>query len=175
MVPSLIVAMSTNRVIGRAGGLPWRLSADLKRFKELTMGHHIIMGRKTFESIGRPLNGRTMVVITRQPERIASHGTASHSLADALRVAEDDPESFVIGGAQIYRAALPLTQRLYLTKVHAVVEGDVTFPDFSHDDWSQIERTDHPADARNEFPYSFLVLDRVSQPQTASQFRGAAR
>ena len=163
MVRSLIVAMSTNRVIGRSGDLPWRLSADLRRFKELTMGHHIIMGRKTFESIGRPLKGRNMVVITRQPDGIAPHGTTSASLENALRVAASDPESFVIGGARVYRDALPLMQRIYLTEVHTVVDGDVSFPDFRRDDWTQVERTDYPADAQNEYPYSFLVLERIAQ------------
>ena len=159
---SLIVAMSRNRVIGRAGGLPWRLSADLRRFKELTMGHHIIMGRKTYESIGRPLKGRKMVVISRHPERIATYAHVAPSLADALQICQEDDQSFVIGGAQIYCDALPLMQRLYLTQVHAEITGDVVFPEFTAADWTETTRSDHEADEKNEYAYSFLVLDRVA-------------
>ena len=165
---SLIVAMSRNRVIGRAGGLPWRLSADLRRFKELTMGHHIIMGRKTYESIGRPLKGRKMVVITRHPERIATYAAVAPSLVEALQLSQEDDHSFVIGGAQIYRHALPLIQRLYLTQVHAEIKGDVTFPEFPEEEWTQITRSDHLADDKNEYDYSFLVLKRITRPANAS-------
>ena len=165
---SLIVAMSRNRVIGRAGGLPWRLSADLRRFKELTMGHHIIMGRKTYESIGRPLKGRKMVVISRHPERIATYAHVAPSLADALQICQEDDQSFVIGGAQIYCDALPLMQRLYLTQVHADITGDVVFPEFIAADWTEITRSDHEADEKNEYAYSFRVLDRVAPPSQNS-------
>ena len=155
--------MSRNRVIGRAGGLPWKLSADLRRFKELTMGHHIIMGRKTYESIGRPLKGRKMVVISRHPDRIATYAEVAPSLADALHICQEDNQSFVIGGAQIYRDALPLMQRLYLTQVHAEIIGDVVFPELTAADWTELTRADYGADEKNEYAYSFLVLERVGR------------
>ncbi|MBB76857.1 MAG: dihydrofolate reductase [Planctomycetaceae bacterium] len=165
---SLIVAMSRNRVIGRAGDLPWRLSADLRRFKELTMGHHIIMGRKTYESIGRPLTGRKMVVISRRPARVATYAEVAPSLAEALQICQEDDQSFVIGGAQIYREALPLVKRLYLTQVHAEIAGDVVFPEFTRTDWTEIGRSDHEADEKNEYAYSFVVLERGDRAAQAS-------
>ena len=160
---ALIVAMSENGVIGRDGELPWRLSADLKRFKSLTMGHHIVMGRKTFESIGRPLPGRTSVVLTRQPDFAADGAVTVNSLDEALRVAADDDEVFVIGGAELYGQALPRVDRLYLTLVNATVTGDATFPEFEPGDWKVIEKSSHATDKRNEFPSTFMILDRVSE------------
>lgn len=159
---SLIVAMSENRVIGRRGMLPWRLSADLRRFKLLTMGHHLIMGRRTFESIGRCLPGRTSVVLTRHPDYEGRGAVVVHDLQDALEYVAADSEAFVIGGEEIYRAALPLVDRIYLTLVHAVVEGDAVFPTYDPHEWRIVQRERHAADDRNEYDHSFLVMDRMS-------------
>ncbi|MCA9123824.1 MAG: dihydrofolate reductase [Planctomycetaceae bacterium] len=161
MKVSLIVAMERNGVIGRDGGLPWHLSADLKRFKQLTMGHHIIMGRKTFESIGRLLPGRTSVIVTRQQEYVASGAVIAHSLSDALAAAEGDDEVFIIGGAEIYRQAINSIDRIYLTDVAANVSGDARFPEFDRSDWSIVEQSAHPADDRNDHPHTFTVLERI--------------
>jgi dihydrofolate reductase len=159
---SLIVAMSENRVIGRDGGLPWRLSADLKRFKQLTMGHHLLMGRKTFESIGRLLPGRISVVITRLADYQAAGAVVAHSLEAARKLAADDPEVFIIGGGEIYRQALPQVDRIYLTRIHAQVEGDTYFPEIVDQEWTLREDTCYPRDARNEHEHGFLIYDRVN-------------
>lgn len=170
---SIIVAMAQNHVIGRGGTLPWRLSADLKRFKSLTMGHHLLMGRKTFESIGRPLPGRTSIVISRSQETLAqraSEGNAApqiesltfaKSLESAIGIAASDTEVFVIGGAQIYELALPLVDRLYVTHVEAEVEGDTFFPAYDPSEWRLVEETTHAADTKNEFPHRFCIYDRI--------------
>jgi len=157
---SLIVAMQRNGVIGRDGDLPWHLPADLKRFKRLTMGHHIIMGRKTFESIGRLLPGRTSVVVTRQSDFAAAGAVVTHSLNDAIAASSDDEESFIIGGAEIYQQALALVDRIYLTEVDADVAGDARFPNFDRSQWAVVERTEHPADERNDHPHTFTVLQK---------------
>lgn len=158
---SLIVAMSENRVIGRDGDLPWHLSADLKRFKRLTMNHHIIMGRKTYESIGRPLPGRTSIVLSRRDELHYADVRVVNTLAEACDVAADDDEAFIIGGAQIYELAFPQVQRLYLTQVHAKVGGETFFPVIVDDEWRIIDESQHAADSRNDYASTFQVLDRV--------------
>lgn len=158
---SVIVAMSENRVIGRAGRLPWRLAADLRRFKRLTMGHHLIMGRKTFEAIGRLLPGRTTIVVTRQAGYRAAGALVAGSLAEACQLAGGDDEAFVVGGGELYRQALPQAERLYLTLVHAHVEGDTFFPAWPPGPWRVVEQTRVPRDAENEFEHSFLLYERV--------------
>jgi dihydrofolate reductase len=177
---SMIVAMARNRVIGRDDTLPWRLSADLKRFKSLTMGHHLIMGRKTFESLPRLLPGRTSLVISRTQEPGSrGHNTkAEHagggdlalnygkliftqSLEGALALAANDPEVFVIGGAQIYELTLPRADRLYVTHVEAEVEGDTFFPAYDEAEWRRVEETSHAADTKNEFPHRYCIYDRI--------------
>jgi dihydrofolate reductase len=159
---SLIVAMSENRVIGREGQLPWRLSADLRRFKQLTMGHHLIMGRKTWESIGRPLPGRTSLVISRNPEYRAEGAVVLPDLPHAMDAASGDDEVFVIGGGQIYRQALPQADRVYLTLIHASIAGDTHFPELEPETWCLAEEPSrHPDDHKNEYPYSFLVYQRA--------------
>jgi dihydrofolate reductase len=162
MKVSLIVAAAENGVIGRNNGLPWQLSADLRRFKELTLGHSIIMGRKTFESIGRPLSGRHMIVITRQPNYQPSGAEAVRSLAEALSAAADsgDGEAFVIGGAEIFREAVARADRIHLTRVHAAVDGDAFFAMPESTDWRLTSSESHPADAKNEYPYTFEVYER---------------
>ncbi len=167
MVVSLIVAVSENGVIGRAGGLPWRLSADLKHFKKTTMGHHLIIGRRTWDEVGKPLPGRTMVVVTRS-RRFAPAGVrVAHSLKEALDLDRNDDEPFIGGGAHIYRMALEndLVDRLYITRVHAEVEGDTVFPEVDLDDWDLVSEEHHQEDERNEHPYSFLVYERRSVGQ----------
>lgn len=159
---SLIVAMSENHVIGRAGQLPWHLSADLRRFRQLTMGHTIVMGRKTFESIGRPLPGRNSIVISRQQGYRPPGVHVAASLDDAERLAAGDSEVFFIGGGELYRQALPRVARIYLTLVHATVAGDTDFPQLPPDQWHLVQRTDQAADEKNDHPCSFLVLDRVA-------------
>ncbi len=159
---SLIVAMSSNGVIGRDGDLPWHLPADLRHFKRTTMGHHLIIGRATWDEVGKPLPGRTMVVVTRNRDFAADGVLVAHSLEDALAVARDDDEAFIGGGAEIYRQALDtgVVDRLYITRVHARVEGDTFFPSFDHDTWLLADRIDHPADEKNEHPYTFECYDR---------------
>lgn len=158
---SLIVAMSENRVIGREGRLPWRLAADLRRFKRLTMGHHLLMGRKTFESIGRVLPGRTSVVITRQDGYTAAGVVVAYSLDQARQLAGGDDQVFVIGGAEIYRQALPSADRVCLTLIHAQVAGDTFFPELPSADWRLVEAIRHSSDAQNEYDHSFLTYERV--------------
>jgi dihydrofolate reductase len=157
---SLIVAVARNGVIGRQGQLPWRLSADLKRFKSLTMGHHLIMGRKTFDSLnGRELPGRVTIVLTRSGQ-IPSHVKQVASLDDALHLAAGDQEVFVIGGSEIFALALPRADRLYITWVEADVEGDVHLPPIDLADWRLLEETAVLADAKNEYPTRYCVYDR---------------
>ena len=161
---SLLAALSTNNVIGRDNQVPWRLSTDLKRLKNMTMGHHVIMGRKTYESVGRPLPGRTNVVITRQEGYAPEGVTVVHSLEDAIRVAarSGDDEAFVLGGAEIYDQAMHRADRMYLTRVHADVEGDTFFPDFDDvSEWRLTDAEHFDADEKNEYPFSFLTYERA--------------
>lgn len=163
---SILVALAENGVIGRDGELPWHLSADLQRFKRLTMGHCIIMGRRTFDSIGRALPGRVSIVITRDPSRVASMDSvlAATDLKEALRLAASTEmstaEAFVIGGEEIYRLALPRADRLYLTRVCAEVVGDTHFPKVDWQRWNLASSESHEADEKNDFPCSFEVFER---------------
>ena len=158
---SIVVAASSNGVIGKNGGLTWHLSEDLKRFKAITMGKPIVMGRLTHESIGRPLPGRQNIVITRQPGYVAEGCDVVSSPADALRAAGDVREVMVIGGGDIYRQFLRLADRVYLTRVQADVEGDTHFPDLDPEDWEVVERQDFPRNAEREYGFSALVMERV--------------
>ena len=162
MTVSLIVAVSSNGVIGRDGGLPWHLPADLKHFKRTTMGHHLIIGRRTWEEVGKPLPGRTMVVVTRSRRFVPEGAQVARSVEQALEIAAEDAEPFIGGGSQIYRIALAsdLVDRIYLTRIHAEVEGDTFFPDFDPDEWELASEEHHQADERNEFDYGFLVYER---------------
>jgi len=163
---ALIWAMARNRTIGRNNALPWYLPEDLKYFKRVTLGKPIIMGRKTWESIGRPLPGRTNIVITRDTGFHADGVRVVHSLEQALSLAEKiclidgADEAVVIGGAQIYALALPFADRLYLTQVHADVEGDAHFPPLDLTQWREMGREDFAAQAPNPYDYSFLILER---------------
>lgn len=158
---SAIVAMAHNNVIGHDGGMPWRQSGDLKRFKQITMGHHLIMGRKTFASLGRVLPGRTSIVLSRQTDLELPAGVLlAADLAAALQLCGDDPQPFVIGGGEIYRLALPRITRLYLTRIDAELSGDTRFPEINFHDWRQLEEEKHAADAKNEYPWAFQVWER---------------
>lgn len=157
---SLIVAVADNGVIGVQNGLPWRLPEDLKRFKALTMGKPIVMGRKTFDSIGKPLPGRTNIVITRQPGLSLPGCVVVASLPAAIAAAGEAEEIMIIGGAEIYRQALPAAQRLYLTQVHARIDGDAVFPPLDAQQWRELSREDYPADEHHAHAYSFVILTR---------------
>ena len=157
---SLIVAMAENRVIGVNNRLPWHLPADLKHFRALTMGHPILMGRKTFDSIGRVLPGRRNIVVTRNPAYKSDGVEIAHSLHEASRLCPDEREAFVIGGAHLYEAALPHAQRIYLTLVHTVVQGDVLFPALDESVWRIRETIAHAADEQNAHAYDFVVYER---------------
>ncbi|MFQ5670327.1 MAG: dihydrofolate reductase [Acidobacteriota bacterium] len=160
MTLSLIAAVSRNGIIGRGGSLPWRLPADLARFKRLTLGHHLIMGRKTFESIGRPLPGRTILVVSRRTGYAPAGVQVVSSPAEAMEQAVGDPEPFVAGGAQIFEQMLPECGRLYLTRIHQTFQGDVSFPSYDPSAWTEILREDHPAETRNPHPHTFLIYQR---------------
>ncbi len=167
MTVSLIAARSENDVIGRHGAIPWHLPADLQHFKRLTTGHTIVTGRKTFQSIGRPLPGRRTVVITRNPDFGPEDVTVVSSLGEALRTAEQDPfetdgrvEVFVVGGGEIYKQALPLAGWMYLTRVHTVVDGNVRFPEFTEEEWELRSSVRHAADEKNPHDYTFEVWGR---------------
>ena len=163
---SIIVAADEHGGIGRDGGLPWHLPADLKRFKALTMGKPIVMGRRTWDSIGRPLPGRRSLVVSRQPGLTIDGVEVFESLDAALQAAADAPETCVIGGAEIYRQALPNADVVHLTRVHASVQADTFFPVLDAAEWEEVEREDRPADDRHAYPYSFLTLRRVNRPPT---------
>jgi dihydrofolate reductase len=154
--------MSENWVIGDHNQLPWHLPADLKHFKTLTTGHPIVMGRKTYESIGRPLPNRTNIIMTRKQGLHFPGCQVVNSLEAAIQcaVAERSEEIFIIGGAEIYKQCLPYTRRIYLTLVHGVVKGDTFFPELNLNEWEEIERSYHAADENHAFAYSFIQLEK---------------
>ena len=157
---AIIVATDEQGVIGKDNDLPWRLSADLKYFRRITMGKPLIMGRNTHESIGRPLPGRHNIVITSEPDYKAEGCTVVHSIEEALSACGESDEVMVMGGASLYSQMLPLADRIYLTQVHAHVEGDTWFPEWQHEQWFKVSSERHHADDANEYDYSFLVYDR---------------
>jgi dihydrofolate reductase len=160
---SIIVAMSENRVIGRGGRLPWHLPPDLKRFKALTTGHTIIMGRRTFESIGKPLPQRRSIVITRNPAWRAQGVEVANNLNQALAMAKNEDEVFVIGGAEIFHQALPQADRMYFTLIHADIEGDTYFPQIDLSQWRLEKEQHHEANAKNPHAFSFRVYERTTK------------
>jgi len=163
MIVSLLAAVADNGVIGVENRLPWRLPADLQRFKTLTMGRTIIMGRKTFESIGRALPGRRTIVLSRQGTAVGDVEAAA-SLDAALALAEGEDEVFVVGGAAVYREALAEADRVYLTRIHAEVEGDVRFPAWDVQRWRLAWEERHPADERHDFRFTFQRWERRPRP-----------
>lgn len=160
---SLIVAMSRNRVIGANGAIPWHLPDELKLFKRLTMGHHMIMGRKTYESIGRLLPGRTTVIVTRQRGYQVPDAIVAHGLEQAIAACGTDPEVFVIGGAEIFREALPLADRIYLTTVDADLPGDTYMPSFAAANWREMSSQPHPADEGHRHAFRTTIHERVQR------------
>lgn len=164
MLISAIVAAARNRVIGHHNAIPWYLSSDLKYFKRTTLEHHVIMGRNSFESIGRPLPRRTNIVISRDPYYVVSGCLVARSIEEALEIAFDngETEAFIIGGGQIYAAAMPYLDKLYLTEVDAEPEGDVFFPTINPADWILLSSESHPADEKNDHPYTFKVYQRIA-------------
>ena len=166
---SLIVAMARNRVIGDGNRIPWHLPADLKRFKALTMGHHIVMGRKTWESINRLLPGRTTVIVARNAQFAVAGAKIARSIEDALQQCGDDPEIFVIGGEQVFRAALPYATRLYLSAIDADIEGDTYMPPIDLSAWQLTREESHAAEAPGTLPWRFLVYDRLQAGASAGR------
>ncbi|OGA13429.1 MAG: hypothetical protein A3G25_19095 [Betaproteobacteria bacterium RIFCSPLOWO2_12_FULL_63_13] len=160
MTVTIIAALSRNRVIGRANRLPWHISDDLKRFKKLTLGHAVIMGRRTYESIGRPLPGRDNIVVTRSPDFSAPGCRVVHSFEAALAEVSGAGEVFVIGGAQIYASALPLADRLQLTEVDAEIDGDAYFPDFDCRPWREVSRESRSSQDPLAPSYDFVTYER---------------
>ncbi len=157
-----VVAVAENDVIGRANGLPWRLSADLRRFKAITLGHSVLMGRKTFDSIGRALPGRRNLVLSRSGHAVAPGCEVVAGVAEALRAAGDGGVLMVIGGAEVYRQCLPLAARIHLTIVHTRIgDGDAFFTGWRDPGWREASRERHPADEKNSYDYSFVTLERA--------------
>lgn len=159
---SLIWAMSENRVIGSDNQLPWHLPADLQYFKRTTSGHPVVLGRKNYQSIGKPLPNRTNIILTHTRDFDAPGCKVVHSTTEALTAAGHETEIFIIGGTEIYREFLPLAQKLYITEIHANIAGNTTFPEYSNEDWQEISREHHDADDRNPYSYSFVVCQRVA-------------
>ena len=160
MIISLIAAMGEGRVIGIENRLPWRLPADMKHFRALTMGKPVLMGRKTFDSIGKPLPGRTNIVVSQDPDFHPEGVTVARSIAEALLAGGEAEEIMVIGGASFYAQLLPRAQRLYITEIHHDFAGDAFFPAWNPGEWREIAREDHSADGENSYSYSFVTLVR---------------
>jgi len=159
---SIIVAITENNIIGRDNGMPWHLPADLKYFRERTTGHHIVMGRKTFESIGggRPLPNRVSIIITKQKDYKADGCLIAHSLEEAIEIAKDENELFIIGGKQIYDQSLALANKMYITRIHTSIDGDTSFPQYDENQWEMTSYTERDADEKNVYPLSFLVFEK---------------
>ncbi|MCB9080806.1 MAG: dihydrofolate reductase [Lewinellaceae bacterium] len=166
MIVSAIVAMAQNRVIGNDQDIPWHLSGDLQFFKKTTLNHHVIMGRLTFQAIGRPLPKRTNIIVTRDPFFLANDCIVVHSVEEGLQIALDngETEAFIIGGAQIYQQSMPYWDQIYLTQVEATVSGDAFFPEIDPSEWRQLYQQRQPADDRNDFPYTFKRFERITAP-----------
>ena len=160
MIVSQIAAMSENHVIGKNNQLLWHMPEDLKHFKNTTSGHTVIMGRKTFDSVGKPLPRRRNIIITRQNITIEGCEVVN-SIEAALALCAGDDEVFIVGGAEIYKQSLHLTNRVYLTIIHHYFEGDSFFPQLSQNDWKEVSHENHPVDDKNAFPYSFITYQRA--------------
>ena len=159
---SIIVAITENNIIGWNNEMPWHLPADLKYFRQKTTGHFIVMGRKTFESIGggRPLPNRTSIIITSQQDYKAEGCLIAHSLDEAIAMAEGQDELFIIGGKQIYDQALSLVNKMYLTRIHTSIDGDTSFPNYDYSQWEMTSYKEYQADEKNEYAMSFLVFEK---------------
>ena len=161
---AIIVAIAKHNAIGVGGDLPWHLPADLRRFKQLTMGHSMIMGRKTYESIGKLLPGRTTVIVTKQTDFSVPGATVVHSLEAAFQAVAGDDNPFIVGGGEIYRQALPHVDKIYLTQVDAELDADTFFPEIEWTEWELIETEKKVPDAKNSFPYVFEVYQKRNPP-----------
>lgn len=157
---TIIAAIANNRALGMNNKLIWHLPEDLKRFKRVTNGHHIIMGRKTFESLGKPLPNRTTIIITRDKKYKAHNCLIASSLEDALEKAKDDKDPYILGGSEIYNLAMPIADKLDLTLVHHVFDADAFFPEIDTSIWEEISRKDFKADDMNKYDYSFVTFER---------------
>ncbi len=166
MIVSLVAAASDNNVIGKNNALPWRMPADMKFFKNLTIGHTVIMGRKTFESMGKPLQGRINIVITRNKDFKAEGCIVTDSLSEALIKCREEDEVFVVGGAEIYKQAVKDADKIYLTRIHGEFEGDAYFIDIHENEWKESKRSEFPADEKNPYPYAFIELLRIKNGTT---------
>ena len=160
---TIIAAVAKNNALGKDNQLIWHIPADLKRFKKITTGHHIIMGRKTFESLGKPLPNRTTIIISRNKNYKVEGCIVVNSLAEALEAASDDKNPFILGGAQIYQKAMELTDILDLTLIHHEFEADVFFPKIDPSIWKEVSRIDYHADAKNKYDYSFVKYKRINR------------
>jgi len=158
MIISLIVAMDKNKVIGKNNSLIWKLPEDMKRFKQLTLNKPVVMGRKTFESIGKPLPNRLNIILTREKNYSAEGCVVVHSVKEALNASKNNEEIMVIGGAQIYKEFLPLANRMYITLIEKEFEGDAYFPEYNKEDWKETNRKGHD---NGQFKYAFVELERV--------------
>ncbi len=158
---SLIVAMAKNRIIGKDNKMPWHLPADLAHFKKITLGKPVIMGRKTFQSIGKPLPGRQNIVVSQSLNYVSDGIDVTQSLEDAIVIAGNVAEIIIIGGGNIYRQMLPRAQRLYLTYIDAEIEGDTQFPQYEHLGWEKSQEEQHAADEKNVYAYSFVTLNLI--------------
>ncbi|MDB5155671.1 MAG: dfrA [Mucilaginibacter sp.] len=160
MIISIVVAISENHAIGKDNKLLWYLPKDLKHFKDITTGGTVIMGRKTYDSVGKPLPKRRNIIVTRQPITIDGCEVVN-SIEAALDLCRDEEEVFIVGGAEIYKQAMHLTDRIYLTIVHENIDGDSYFPEIKEDIWKETERADHDPDEKNPLPFSFITLERI--------------
>jgi dihydrofolate reductase len=166
MTISMIAALAQNGVIGKANDLPWYLPDDMKYFMLATKGHHVIMGRKNYESLPekfRPLPNRTNIVVTRQKDYQAPGCSIVHQLEEGIRLAEanGEHELFIIGGSEIYRLGMPLADKLYLTEIHALIDGDTIFPIYNKESWKEISRQHHTIDDRHEFAFDFVIYKKI--------------
>lgn len=159
MIVTIVVAISENNAIGKNNQLLWYLPADLKHFKNITTGHTVIMGRKTYDSVGKPLPNRRNIIITRRDITIEGCQVA-RSIEEALALSNSEQEVFIVGGAEIYKQSIHLTDRIYLTIVHQKFDADSFFPEINYDQWRETEREDHQPDEKNNLPYSFITLVR---------------
>jgi len=157
---TIVVAIASNYAIGKNNQLLWHLPKDLKHFKDVTSGGTVIMGRKTFDSVGRPLPKRRNIVITRKPVSIEGCEVVS-SIDAAIALCKTEEEVFIVGGAEIYRQTMPMVNRIYLTIVHHSFDADTFFPEIDYKEWKELEREDHETDEKHQFPYSFITLERV--------------
>ena len=158
---TIIVAAAENNIIGNDNKLIWHLSDDLKRFKELTKGHHVIMGRKTFESMPKALPNRTNIIITRKKDYFAENAIVTNSLDEAIKLTSDDPQPFIIGGGEIYKIALNISARIELTRVHHNFDGDTYFPEIDNKIWAEINRTEKKKDDKHKYDYTFITYEKI--------------